>query len=248
VAQRVNNMHEDLYYTASSHFSDDKALNLLPETIGQKAIGLFDMPKDFTPPFIVLNSSLFESWINSPDGIDNLLKAVIDKCLLLFEKENIKLFIVRSSAEVETFNERGYYKSSKGNIDKDSLLNCIKDVFLKNKEYVTSNKDSTFSLIIQQYIKPALFGHLSNERRISEHNQYWLYEIETQAENIANIRFLARDEIQEIPSLDCKNITSIRKKFREIASYWQTWKYEALKRYHLERVGKLSLAKQSNPL
>jgi predicted house-cleaning noncanonical NTP pyrophosphatase (MazG superfamily) len=229
-------MKRNQYYILSQHFSQ-KGISELPQNlIGQKAIGLYNCPDSLIPPFIVLTNDLFRLWLISPEKIKSILDKILYECMLKFNDKNLKTFIIRSSAENESFDERGFYKSSSGNVMLNDIYSSVIDIWEKNKTHFLENQYTGFSLIIQQYIKPILFGHLSNERRISNSNLRWLYEIENIQDNSRSKEFEVKEECIELPTVECKNRKVLKNTLKNIASYWQTWKQEGLNRYHLEWV------------
>lgn len=224
-------MKDNQNFVLGPHFANISKEHLTNDLIGGKALGLFEIPQELCPPFIILTGKLYSTWRFSPNKADQTLKEVLETTLSHFKSIGVESFIVRSSAENETFGERGFYNSSKGLISIEKLYDTIISTWKINSEYL--REEESIALIIQQYITPKLIGHLSNERRISKNSYEWIAEIETQPKPI---KFTA-SERSEIPTVRYKDARHLKKPLNEIASYWNTWNYKILTRHHLEWVG-----------
>ncbi len=172
-------MSHEHYYTLSSHFGLLQTnKNLTIDAVGQKAIGLLNTSPLIVPPFIVLTSELFKLWHDeNQESAEEILNIIIVDCIKYFQSKDTNKFIIRSSAKYESFEERGHYTSSIGNLDEKELIKTIKEIWYNNAHLVKKIPDNRFSVIIQKYIKPMYSGHLSNERRISRERKSFLYEI-----------------------------------------------------------------------
>jgi predicted house-cleaning noncanonical NTP pyrophosphatase (MazG superfamily) len=148
-------------------------LTKFKDEIGQKANGLFECETNFVPKFLVISSALFKKWFNK-DDVNPILKSIQKLAIDYFSDNKL---IIRSSAERESYNERGFYESSLGEIQQDNICNEIIRIWKTNILFVKSFPDNNFSIVIQQYIKPKYLGHLSNERRLNKYNNSWYYEI-----------------------------------------------------------------------
>src|ERR1019366_5840083 len=140
-----------------------------------------------------------------------------------FSSKKIDRFIVRSSAKHETFEERGYYESSKGDILSSNLFDVIKEIWNNNIPYFERYSENTFAVIIQQFIQPKLFGHLSNERRISRNITSWLIEIVNEKKVFQeSIKFtsISVKNIPDIIELTCVNKKIAIAKLKILASYY----------------------------
>jgi predicted house-cleaning noncanonical NTP pyrophosphatase (MazG superfamily) len=173
-------------YILSPHFGEQQAnKNISEDFIGQKAIGLLETPPSLVPPFIVISSHLFNVWHReNQEKAGQILRDILDVILTKFNKFSIDKFIVRSSAKYESFDEKGYYSSSPGGIASKDLEEIIYETWFKNVANVERFKDNQFAIIIQQFEKPFLTGHVSNERRISRNTNKFLYEIVSSSGNI----------------------------------------------------------------
>lgn len=174
----------------SDHFGKSKGIDFFKELIGQKGIGLTNCDKKITPPFIIITYPFFEDYINNKDKATQLLVSLVDEINEAFKRIGVDKYIVRSSAKVEGFDERGFYESIENSVSKDTLKNAIKLAIEKNILNVSESNGNKFALIVQQLISPVFLGHLSNERRISRNKVDWLLEIvNNKGEFLESIKF-----------------------------------------------------------
>ena len=138
------------------------------EQIGKKAFNLLKIEKSRVPKYIIIKACLFDVWkINSKSALD-ILDNLLPSILSCFPNETV---IIRSSALIENFEQRGYYESSNSGVKHCDIKKEIVRLWEENSKLLDS--EISFSLIVQQYINPVNIGHLSNERRITKHkNQY----------------------------------------------------------------------------
>lgn len=169
-------MKYDSYIIFSKHFKEPIPQSITIDAIGRKAMGLVYCDPSQTPPFFIITSSLYRTWLNNPSQAKEILQEILSSYVNLLSN-NSKTFIVRSSAKYETFDERGYYKSSSGNIKYNRLFQNIIELWDANISNIKKYEGNEFAIIIQEYIVPKMAGHLSNERRISRNKTEWLIEI-----------------------------------------------------------------------
>lgn len=205
-------------------------LSLSATQIGQKAWGLFKCKSSFVPKFIVLTSDLFQLWLT--DNEEALLLLNTKQTLLSSFFSNTEL-IIRSSANIESFEERGYYESSSTKISIENLSSEIQKIYQSNKSLVQSIPKNDFSIIIQEYISPKLIGHLSNERRLSQSKNDWFYEIiDTSDTFVHSDRFSIskskKDEINK--SFLCESRAKLEDVIKDIAIVFSE------ERFHIEWV------------
>jgi predicted house-cleaning noncanonical NTP pyrophosphatase (MazG superfamily) len=162
------------YLFFSSHFQKGIKKSISSDEVGQKAKSLLACQSHWTPPFIIINSSLFRKWNESHDDSDEVITQIANEIIVEFEKLGVKKYIIRSSAKNEGFEERGFYNSIQKHSTKENLTNGIRLILDQNKTNVTV--DNEFAIIIQEFIEFKLLGHLSNERRICRNITDWVIE------------------------------------------------------------------------
>lgn len=150
---------------AQSSWADTKPLKL---DFGPKAATLAAIPRAWTPPFILLPASTFDSVSRSTNGLQNIGTDIISKIQLL--SKNTGKIIVRSSVIGETIWDRGTYLSEvvEGALQNfsTSLSNAIRNVLL-------SGNGKQMGIIIQSYIEPRARGEFGNLIRISKTRDHW---------------------------------------------------------------------------
>lgn len=144
--------------------------------VGGKADGLFRLPKEWVPEFIVLTSAFYERWIEKGDALQTFASLPPDQYGLLTEflrrtaRTGGPSIIVRSnSPEEHSVDSRGRHQSELANPELEELSIVI------DKVLAAAGPDS-MNAIIQRFIQPAWPGHMSNERRISPKRSTWLIE------------------------------------------------------------------------
>jgi predicted house-cleaning noncanonical NTP pyrophosphatase (MazG superfamily) len=209
--QSQNNISEDFVI---------KSTNEIPHSvsqIGQKACGLFKCPSFCVPRFIILTSDLFELWLTKKEDVRQFLDSKEELFSLFFSNKEV---IIRSSANIESFEERGYYESSLTKIKIENISSEIENVYQSNKSLVESIPNNDFSIIIQEYINPKLIGHLSNERRLSQSNNNWFYEILDAGDKfVQSARFLISkpEKYSTKPLFLCETRARLEDVLKEIA-------------------------------
>jgi predicted house-cleaning noncanonical NTP pyrophosphatase (MazG superfamily) len=213
------NITSDILF--SKHFEVENSQEITVNLVGQKAVGLLDCSPEITPPFFIITSSLFKDWrinkISAQMALQKILANYSDK----LNPQGSMRYIVRSSAKYESFDERGYYKSSQGGTPYGNLLGTITEVWRQNIEGFSKFSDNEFAIVIQQYIKPKLSGHLSNERRISRNEPEWLIEIansQNQFQENAKFRVSPKSVHQQLQALICINKTELISNLKNVAT------------------------------
>ena len=116
----------------SNHFNNQQTsydINL----IGQKALGLSKLDTQIVPPYFIITSHLFKLWLsNKIEEAKSLLIIALQEGIKILEENEKLLFIVRSSAKYESFDERGFYESSTGNLRAGELFNAVLQVWKAN--------------------------------------------------------------------------------------------------------------------
>ena len=107
--------------------SDERELlTKFKDEIGQKALGLYDCDIEFIPKFIIISSTLFKKWVEDED-IKKVLEGFQHLASDYFAEKEL---IIRSSAKIETCDERGFYESSLGKVK----ISNIYHMHSQNKE------------------------------------------------------------------------------------------------------------------
>jgi hypothetical protein len=169
-------MENDSHIIFSKHYIDPIPDFVTVDLIGSKAMGLMQCDPKLTPPFFVITSNLYKIWLRNNQSAREILQHILSSYSYILRRDT-STFIIRSSAKHETFDERGYYKSSAGDIKYHRLFQNIQDIWNENTVSVKKYEDNKFAIIVQDYIKPKLSGHLSNERRVSRNKTEWLIEV-----------------------------------------------------------------------
>lgn len=156
----------------------DKAINTINsnditiDLVGKKAFGLSCIPKKWTLPHIVISDTFMSEEVELSEAfITHIYNAL--NIINITGNDDI---IIRSSSSTEGLNERGELYSISG-----KLTDLI---FLLKKSFKFMHTDNTIKnykipLIIQKYVVAhSAKGHLSNERRLSEHTRDWKCEQE----------------------------------------------------------------------
>ncbi len=146
-------------------------------SIGQKGLGLANLDPQFVPPYFIITSNLFKLWLTDKNSATRILQNILLNGTLVLEKKDKLLFIARSSAKIESFDERGFYESSPGSLHAGDLYTSVLEIWEKNLKGIQKYPNNEFAVIVQQYMKPKFLGHLSNERRISRNKNEWLLEL-----------------------------------------------------------------------
>lgn len=160
-----------------SRHIDPRRLPPSPAVFGQKAVGLFHFPVEWTPPFLLIDTTVHRVWrANTPEERSRLLKQVIAKAeqsLAEPVRRHIRTstgVIVRSSAVREGIADRGQLESRSF----DQLSVPALSEFL-NALFESDFKDTGgIALIFQAVVPPDRLIHLSNERRFSKTKNEWL--------------------------------------------------------------------------
>lgn len=145
--------------------------------IGEKAFGLSSLPAQWTLPFFVLSDDLIREYKSGLDieTISQLWENSLNQAAMMCGITSDDLIIVRSNAHTEGLEERGQYTSVEGTLKAwpELVKKCVDDVLKQEKA-----TEAFMPLIIQQRVKPLLYGHISNERRVAEEFRDWKGEID----------------------------------------------------------------------
>jgi len=132
--------------------------------------------------------------------------------------------IVRSSATDETLDDRGLYESKKCEFSKDSILEAINGMWMafEGFDQIPGKANSLrMALVIQPLISARVFGHLSNERRVSRRITDWLCEVESTSDTPSrSFKFgVAKSSVSSNPLPSVKDDAELERVLRSIASY-----------------------------
>lgn len=153
-------------------------------SVGLKARELAFLPIDWTPPFAVIPAS---SLAQVGRGVAQLLNWLqtdsIKEVLAPLLVDTQQRLIVRSSASVERLECRGWLESRTCTASLYDLAAAVAAVVDNSRQVLqkesAEENPATLSVLIQHYKYPKLYGHLSNERRVTLRSNRWLCEIET---------------------------------------------------------------------
>ena len=170
------------YILKSQHF---ESYSLLPPTekIGQKAKSLLLISKEQTPPFIIISTDLFQLWKKcKADGtiqiFINTLVHTVNTAHALLQQYSFSEVIARSSATIESLDERGIFDSMVSSNEINAVIENVKIIY-EEADIKIQNSDNPvneLAILLQGYIRPLFVGHLSNERRISKTGKAWVVE------------------------------------------------------------------------
>jgi predicted house-cleaning noncanonical NTP pyrophosphatase (MazG superfamily) len=157
---------------------------LLDQSVpGGKLEGLIQIPVPWVPPFFSISSELHRRFLSEAKlGLPVMRDLLtpneserIEEKMTSFgpSPENTSL-IVRSDAIGEGLAERGMLKSFGCDGSLEGILTAAERVF---QSFPDTAAISPIGLIVQLFCAPALFGHLSNERRVAEEIRRWTCEM-----------------------------------------------------------------------
>jgi predicted house-cleaning noncanonical NTP pyrophosphatase (MazG superfamily) len=152
------------------------------EVVGNKAVGLVSLPERWTPPFLVVSTSLYRDWSRAPESdrhaaISPTAHTLTRYCIERSGWADLGL-IIRSSAVEESMLERGAYQSLElpADFNEDSIIRTVDEIF---SAFAESGSNDDIALVVQSRVHVSYRGHLSNERRVSKTENHWMWEIET---------------------------------------------------------------------
>jgi len=215
----------DNYFILKENFGSS---NL--ESVGVKAHNLIKYGLN-TPDYIILSSHLFKIWASESNLLPEL-ELISNKIADYFQEKNYISLIIRSSAIDEKFGERGQFLSEICKIKPAAINQSIINIFndFKNK----SDLLNSIALIIQEYKKPIVQGHLSNERRVTHKTEQWIVEKENISEKnieVSKIKIPNRSiEPFDYSIFSCLNNKSLNNSLTAIAAIFT--KEEC--RFHIE--------------
>lgn len=143
--------------------------------LGRKAAGLLPLPSSWTPPYVVLTTVFHRQWQYGRLQRGWLRRQLSDVSIgsafaAVFSDHEV---IVRSSGVEETLGERGRLMSSLAPLDYEKIEMTAEACWRAADDV---SPGAPMALVVQMWKQPRLFGHLSNERRVSERHDSWLVE------------------------------------------------------------------------
>lgn len=143
--------------------------------VGGKAVGLFALPRDWVPPFLVLTSGFHSLW-RCAGTTEAVLALLEDEEKLLIQQlvgcstRLATTVMVRSNSpdegDLATRGSRGSYPVAPSI---DAISGAVDRLF------AAAGGEATCGLL-QLSISPGVVGHMSNERRVSNRKSTWLVE------------------------------------------------------------------------
>jgi hypothetical protein len=118
--------------------------------VGLKAIGLRELPNPWTPPFVVIPTSIISKCLSNPHRIENILKPTLFKDIV---STGAIEFIVRSSAEAETMDARGKFESRKAGPAASAIAKACAQLLRRQLRILGSReaKRVGLALVIQEW-------------------------------------------------------------------------------------------------
>lgn len=148
------------------------------DLIGQKAFNLQLIPEQWHLPFMVITTHVYHDWKDGSDEKkETLLREVVEQALVHIRQWSelwTKGIILRSSATIETLQDRGAYKSEELTADYNNVTVCkgIADIYTHFIK-VTEGTQNSIAILIQPLVPQKGLGQLSNERRLATSTNYW---------------------------------------------------------------------------
>lgn len=146
--------------------------------VGGKARGVFRLPNDWVPPFLVLTKVFFESWTRGSSAAEifadlstdaqALINEFVDRVVPTFQPRRTRV-VVRSNSPLETLLSRGSFDSFPAEPTREAVADAVDRLF-------ASAESAAMYALIQVAIEPGIAGHMSNERRVSRRKNLWLVE------------------------------------------------------------------------
>lgn len=222
---------DENYILFSKHYPESSVEYDLV-SVGQKGLGLLSLNYELVPPFFIVKSSLFKLWLSDKSSAIKVLQGVLLNGTQVLERSQKLVFIVRSSAKFESFDERGFYESSSGNLRTYDLLTSVLQIWENNLKGIQKYPENEFAVIVQQYMKPKYLGHLSNERRVSRNKNEWLLELVDESGLFSeSIKFIVKNKVENFDhhTFECRNKKQLLAALKKYAS-------SQIERRHIEWV------------
>ena len=201
--------------TYSKNLTDDAGF------VGGKACGVFRLPRDWVPPFIILTRAFFEQWTEKPNAVtifanlgtaeQTLLAELLDRIVPSFTGGGARV-VVRSNSAVENLAARGSFESYPATPTRKRVANAV-------DQLLASSRGEVMCAMVQVGIEPGIAGHMSNERRVSHHKNLWLVEELAQGgQEVEQEMIRARQHDVAAPLL-ASNAAELRDVLRQTAGF-----------------------------
>jgi predicted house-cleaning noncanonical NTP pyrophosphatase (MazG superfamily) len=152
------------------------------KVVGSKAIGLTVLPSSWTPPFFVVDTSLYRKWLTTLASERSALLVPTAAIVASYISDRPgwaeRGVVLRSSAVLESMSDRGAYQSLElpADFNDASIIQKIEEIF---SAFEKSSVNDEIALIVQSRVHVECGGHLSNERRVSPTSNRWMWETES---------------------------------------------------------------------
>jgi predicted house-cleaning noncanonical NTP pyrophosphatase (MazG superfamily) len=159
-------MRGGIYYSSQNNPVSWDEIQSFRDLYGSKAAGLAALPRQWTPPFILLSTSL----LSSDEGTIQLqcFDALLFDAIKSLARDTGKI-IVRSSVIGETIWDRGSYLSKVVELRDDESGRIISAA----KEVIASSAPNRSGLILQTYINVRAQGEFGNILRVAKSREHW---------------------------------------------------------------------------
>jgi predicted house-cleaning noncanonical NTP pyrophosphatase (MazG superfamily) len=191
------------------------------ERVGLKAFGLACLPVAWTKSFFVAR------------GDSDPVQSTLEKTLGQIGIPGNADLLVRSSGATESIEHRGKLESVRCSRSQLALeINRLKGVVLSKGEDAQQ-----VHWVVQEFVDTVAKGHLSNERRVSEHKRDWVAEIEASSSHLSEYHRIALRPWRDSRStpeeaLTCPYRETYIDRLKDVAR----WTYDRLLRVHFEWV------------
>lgn len=193
------------------------------ENVGLKAYGLCSVPAAWTLPFFVIC------------GSTGATQYAVDQALRGLRLKGNEQVIVRSSGVAESIDDRGSLDSSE--CTPSSILSTIETLRDKIRSTHPKINMSNIHWIVQIYIQSHQKGHLSNERRLSEHLRDWVAEVEATESTPSQLHKIPLRKWRDARPLEIKKLDyPYRTNFLEGLKDIAHWAHAKTIRIHFEWV------------
>ena len=208
------------------------------EMVGQKAMGLLNIPLCWRLPFFVIHKNVYITYKDSGREERREMLELVVKNLRETVNEWMAFYgtkvIIRSSGSTEGMKERGKYDSAECEIEKtyDTLIELYNTLLRKSEEGI--------AYIVQPFVNRVKYGHLSNERRVSQMARDWKLEYENSDIPVISIgvrtwrKSYIEKELVGTP-LFCINQKDVKDVLRKVAYYFCAGQ-QKVNRWHFEFV------------
>ncbi len=211
--------------TAPIEWSETEPLKL---EFGPKAATLAALPREWTPPFVLISASVFSAHNQDRRALISLGDDIVSRVRELAKKTG--RIYVRSSVVGETIWDRGSYESVIVELASDdfeaALVRTVTQV-------LSSAPGKQVGLVIQRYVHPEARGEFGNLLRVSKTRDHWELSVDA-VETTSRIRFNTQRDQAANPHAALENKSGVPRErlFGSIAA----WLNNFLLRGHSQRI------------